>query len=131
MRLILFLMLMTVGVSAMENNSVVTINSVQSTSTISGIAIASAPATSVVISTSMLYRQVCVQNLDWGNFLSCSESVSVSTISTSAQAGVVISTRVAGSGMDPQCFEVVAGHQFYCRSSSITGSSRAVIIRKR
>lgn len=115
----------------MENNSVVIIESVQSTATISGIAIASAPATSVIVSTPMLYRQVCVQNLDFGNFLSCGESVSVSTISTSAQAGVVISTRVAGAGMDPQCFPVVAGNQFYCRSSSVTGSSRAVIIRKR
>ena len=114
---------------AMENNSVVTIGSVQSTITIQGIAVASAPATSVIVSTPMLYRQVCVQNLDSANYLACSESINVSTITTSASAGVFIATG-AVPGL-PFCFEVVAGNQFYCRSSSVTGTSRAVTIRKR
>lgn len=125
------LAIMAAVAPAMENNSVVTTDSVQSTMTVSGIAISSAPATSVVINLKALYRQVCVQNLDTLNFLSCGETVNVSTITSSGFAGVVISTKIAGAGMEPRCFEVVAGNDFFCRSSSVTGSSRAVIVRKR
>ncbi len=132
MRFALFLMLAAVSVQAMENNSVVTIGSVQSTSTIRGLSIDTAAATSVVISLAPLYRQVCVQNLDLVASLACGDNVSVSTLTASNLMGVVVppaaSTTTAAS---PMCFEVVAGRHFYCRSASVTAPTRAVIIRKR
>lgn len=116
---------------AFENNSVVTIHSVQSTSTIQGIAISSSTGTDVIISTGPLYRQICVQNLDNAAYLACSETVSVSTAASNALAGIVVSTAPTSGQNVPSCFEVVAGNAFYCRTSNTAGSSRAVIHRKR
>lgn len=102
-----------------------------STMTVSAINISSGVATSVVISTNPLYRQVCVQNLDSVSFLSCSDNVNVSTIQANNLFGVYLPTATATtlSAVAP-CFEVVPGNNFYCRSAA-SNPSRAVIIRKR
>ncbi len=110
----------------------VTIDSVSSTVTIRGVDISSAPTFSVIISTSFLYRQVCVQNFDTSAFLACSENVNVSSQTAQNNVGTIIAP--AGSATTPAmptCFSVVAGNNFYCRTSSVTGTTRAGITRGR
>ncbi len=105
---------------------------VTSTMTIVSVSIATQTPTSVIGSLKPLYRQVCIQNLDWNASLSCSESVSISTIPTSASYGLYITTASAASlSVAPPCFEVVPGNNFYCLSSSVSKASTAVVIRKR
>ncbi len=103
-----------------------------STMTVSMVSIATQTATSVVVSTGPLYRQVCVQNLDWNSSLSCGENVNVSTIQASGLYGIYVTTATAVTlSATPPCFEVVPGKNFYCQSSNVAAPSRAVIIRKR
>lgn len=110
----------------------VTMDSVSSTNTIRGIDIASATATSVIISTSILYRQACVQNFDTSAFLACSENPNVSTMTASNIVGTIIAPAASASApASPLCFSVPAGTNFYCRTSSITGTTRAGIGRGR
>ena len=105
---------------------------VTSTMTVSAMSISNVTPTDVIVSTAPLYRQVCVQNLDTTAFLACGESISVSTQSASSLMGVYLTTATAVSYAVPSdCFEVVPGKRFYCLSASATGTSRAVIIRKR
>lgn len=102
-----------------------------STYTVVGLSISSAPATSVVIDTLQMYRQVCVQNLDTSSALYCSENVNVSTNSASALIGVVISAASAVTTPNgPTCFSIVGGMNFYCKNGG-AGSTRAVIVRAR
>ena len=121
-----------VGASALEPVTV-TIDSVSSTMTIRGIDISSGTTpTNVVISLTMLYRQVCVQNLDATSHIACSESTLVSVTASSDNAGAVIApASAAGSPSAPTCFSIPAGTAFYCKSSSAAGSTRAVIARGR
>lgn len=115
---------------AIENNLVVTIESVYSTSTIATVTIASVTTTDIVISTVPLYRQVCVQNLSQTSYLACSENVNVSSTPTDALFGVEVSS--GGVPLAPICLPVVAGQRFYCRSSGTTQAAhRAAIHRKR
>lgn len=132
-RLILLavLFLSAVGASALEPVTV-TIDSVSSTNTIRGIDISSAPATSIVISTAMGYRQVCVQNFSATNYLACSENVNVSTLTAQNHVGTIIGVAASTSAPSfPTCFSISAGTNFYCRTSSVTGSTRAGIARGR
>lgn len=120
-----------VGVQALEPVTV-TIDSVSSTNTIRGIDISSAPTTSVIVSTSLLYRQVCIQNFDTVAFLACSENVNVSSQTAQNHVGTIIAP--AGSATSPAapiCFSVSAGTNFYCRTSSVSGTTRAGIARGR
>lgn len=107
------------------------IESVGSTNTVMGITIASSPVTSVIISTAALYRQVCVQNLDQSGYLACGETINVSTMSSSAFAGVIITTASTTNIVPPYCFTVPPGTNFYCGSSRVNTTSRAIIMRKR
>lgn len=121
-----------VGAQALEPVTV-TIDSVSSTMTIRGIDISSGSTpTNVIISTTQLYRQVCVQNLDATSYIACSESTLVSITASSNNAGAVIApASTAGSPAAPTCFSIPAGTAFYCKSSSAAGSTRAVIARGR
>lgn len=134
MRRFIFAVMMMVagsGVEALEPVTV-TIDSVSSTNTIRGIDISSAPTTSVIVSTSVLYRQVCVQNFDTTAFLACSENVNVSTQTAQNHVGAIIAPApTASTPNSPLCFSVSAGTNFYCRTSSITGTTRAGIARGR
>ena len=132
-RLILLavLFLSAVGAQALEPVTV-TIDSVSSTNTIRGIDISSAPATSVVISTGMLYRQVCIQNFSATSYLACSENVNVSTLTAQNHVGTILGVAASTSAPSfPTCFSISAGTNFYCRTSSVTGSTRAGIARGR
>ncbi len=104
---------------------------VTSTMTVSGIAISTFTGTDVVVSTSALYRQVCVQNLDTSNYIACGDTVSVSTQPANALAGVQIAKGAAAVPVAPACFELVPGHRFWCASGSTSAATNAVIIRKR
>lgn len=120
-----------VGAQALEP-ATVTIDSVSSTNTIRGIDISSQTATSVIISTRTLYRQVCVQNFDTTAFLACSEDVNVSTQTAQNHVGTLIAPApTASTPSTPTCFAVSAGTDFYCRTSSVTGTTRAGIGRGR
>ena len=120
-----------VGASALEPVTV-TIDSVSSTNTIRGIDISSAPATSVIISTGMGYRQVCIQNFDTSAFLACSENVNVSTQTAQDLVGTIIApATAANTPASPLCFSVSAYTNFYCRTSSTTGTTRAGVARGR
>lgn len=106
---------------------------VTSTVTVSAVNISSGAgnATSVLVSTGPLYRQVCIQNLDYASFLSCGDNVNVSTVQASNLFGIFLATASATTlSVYPPCFEVVPGKDFYCRSAA-SNPSRAVIIRKR
>lgn len=110
----------------------VTVDSVSSTDTVRGVDISSQTAFDIIISTAFLYRQACVQNLDTSAFLACGDNVNVSTISTSNQIGVIIPPApTIATAATPLCFSVSAGTHWYCRTSSVTGSTRAVIQRGR
>ena len=132
MRGLIFAVAVMLAGVAHADNAVTSIMGVTSTMTVSGISIATQTATSVVISTAPLYRQVCVQNLDWSNFIACGENPSVSTLTASGLMGVYLTTATAASlANPPPCFEVVPGKNFYCLSASHSAPSPAVIIRKR
>ena len=123
--------MLAVRASALEPVTV-TIESVSSTDTIRGIDISSAPTTSVIVSTSPLYRQVCVQNFDTTAFLACSENVNVSSQTAQNSVGTIIAPAPSASSPNaPLCFSVSAGTNFYCRTSSVTGTTRAGITRGR
>ncbi len=110
-----------------------TIDTVSSTNTFSGIDISSSVPTSVVVSTSPLYRQVCVQNISTSVYLACGERVNVSTITTSSRIGVILPAATAiTTPYAPTCFSISAGTDFYClHDAALLGTSRAVIIRGR
>ena len=112
--------------------AVPSIMAVTSTMTIATVNIATQTATDVIVSTVPLYRQVCIQNLDAGAFITCGENVNVSTLSASGLFGAYLTTATAASFNTPaDCFEVVPGNRFYCHSGSVSAASRAVITRKR
>lgn len=120
-----------VGAAALEPVTV-TIDSVSSTNTIRGISISSATPTSVVISTSIGYRQVCIQNFDTTAFLACSELPTVSTQTAQDHVGTIIAPApAANSPASPLCFSVSAYTNFYCRTSSVSGTTRAGVARGR
>lgn len=124
-------MVLAIGVHALEPVTV-TIDGVSSTDTVRGVDISSQTATDIIISTNPLYRQACVQNLDTSAFLACGDSVSVSTITTNILIGVVVPPASAvTTPATPLCFSVPAGNHWYCRTSSTTGTTRAVIQRGR
>ena len=119
------------GVRALEPVAV-TIDSVSSTDTVRGVDISSHTAFDIIVSTLPLYRQACVQNLDTSAFLACSDSLNVSTLTANGAIGVVLpAAPTATTPATPTCFSVVAGNRWYCRTSSVTGTTRAVIIRGR
>lgn len=111
----------------------VTIDSVSSSMTVRGIDISSSVPTSVIVSTTPLFRQVCVQNISTSTWLACGDNVKVSTITTGDGIGVVIpAAPTITTPYTPTCFSVVAGNHYYClHSADLNGTSRAVIIRGR
>lgn len=89
----------------------------------------SAGATSVVISTAPLWREVCVQNIG-GVGLFCGDSSNVTSTLTSDSVGVNIAT--AAATPPPVCFPLVPGQDFFCAAAlQSAGTSRAVIRRRR
>lgn len=121
---------MTAGARA--ESVMATMDTVSSTVAVRGIDISSAPTTNVIIDENRQYRQVCVQNLDTSSFLACGENVNVSTLTASNLMGVVVPpAATASTPQAPSCFSVVAGSLFYCRTSSVSGTTRAVIVRGR
>ena len=126
-------LLFLVGSSARALEPVtVTIDSVSSTMTIRGIDVSSAPTTNVIISTVAAYRQICVQNFDTTAFVACSENVSVSSITSNILVGTIVAPAATATQPNaPTCFSIPAGTSFYCRTSSVTGTTRAGITRGR
>lgn len=112
---------------------VVTIDSVSSTDTVSGISISSGAPTDIIVSTGPLYRQACVQNFDTTTFLMCGENVNVSTNTSSNLVGVQIAPAQSTSATAaPTCFGIPAGKRWYCLNSGTTGgNTRASITRGR
>ena len=129
--LIFAVAVMLAGVAHAGDFSEPVIFGVTSTITISGVSIATQTATDVVISTNLLYRQVCVQNLDTNAYIACGDTVNVSTTAANALAGVQIAKAPAAGPAIPFCFELVPGKRFWCESASVTAASPASIIRKR
>ena len=120
------------GVARAGDFSSPVILGVTSTMTVSNIAITTQTATDVIVSTRPLYRQVCIQNLDTTAFVTCSDSSVISTMTTSVNMGVYLTTATATSlSMPVPCFEVVPGNRFFCQSASLTAASRVITIRKR
>lgn len=105
---------------------------ISSTRTTVGMDISSAPATNIIVSTTAVWRQACVQNLDITAFLACGENILVSTLTSHALAGTFISPATSSTTFaTPTCFSVLTGSPFYCRSSSVTGTTRASVSRGR
>ncbi len=128
----LALVLMLTGAAHALEPVTVTIDGVSSTNTVSGVDISSQTTFDIIVSTSSLYREACVQNLDTSAFLACGDNVNVSTVSTSGLIGIIIpAAPTATTPATPLCFSVPAGNHWYCRTSSVTGTTRAVIQRGR
>jgi hypothetical protein len=97
-----------------------------------GIDISSAPATSIVLGPNNGWQNVCLQNLDLTNALYCGDSVSVSSITTNALIGTIIPPAVdATHPAQPTCFALVAGADFFCRTGSTSGTTRAGVAKSR
>lgn len=125
------LVMCSVGAKALEQ-ATATIDTVSSTMTIVGLTLSSSTPTSVIVSTAMLYRQVCVQNFDTSAFVACSENPGVSTMTANVAIGTIIApAATATQPATPLCFSVVAGKNFYCMTSSITGTTRIGTTRGR
>ncbi len=122
----------TFGGATRSPEAATKITVVRSSNTTSGITISSASATSVIVDTTQMFSQVCVQNFDTSAFLACSENASVSTQTANALIGTVLApaASVTAPAM-PACFGVIPGYNFYCRTSSVSGTTRAGITRVR
>ncbi len=100
--------------------------------TVGGLAISSAPATSVIGTAGQAWRQVCVQNWDTANALYCGETVSVSSttnVSTALLGNLVPPAVDATHPSTPMCFIIVEGMDYFCRTGKTTGSSTSVITK--
>lgn len=108
------------------------VTTVKSSETVRGIDISSQTPTSIVIDTTQMFRQVCVQNLETITSLACGENPAVSTITTSNLIGIIVPPATSTSTVpSPTCFAIVPGRNFYCLGSKNTASSRAVVMRAR
>lgn len=98
-----------------------------------GADISSAPATDVTFGANDPgWKNLCIQNLDTSKFLACGPDLEVSTQTASNQVGVLIRPMPSSTQPDPPtCFAIVARAPFYCRSSSVTGTTRAGVHRFR
>ena len=117
-----------------ETGGVPTVQTAPSTGTVLAITIASHTATSVVISTgyaSVLYRGVYVQNLSQNGAVNCSESISVSTQSASANYGIMLASAAAITPPLPFYFPLPAGGNFYCKCNAHDLTCRVVTYRIR
>ncbi len=104
----------------------------RSSSTAIGMSISSATPTNVIVDTTQMFSQVCVQNLEVAAYLACSENSAVSISSNAAAVGTIIRATPAGFLPDaPTCFPVIAGYPFYCKTSLTTGSTKAAVRRDR
>lgn len=104
----------------------------KSSVTIQGISVSSAPTTNVIVDITQMYSQVCVQNFDTSSFLACSENISVSTLTANALIGTIIAPAASATApATPTCFPVIPGRPFYCRTASVSASTRAGTTRVR
>lgn len=129
-RMLLVAMLAIAGLShanAAEPTSAV-VPQMSASQSCGAISISTSAATSVVDGTKYKYRDVAVQNIDSTYALNCSDSVSVSTTSTSALYGLVVP---AGSPGGLAVFYLVPGQDWYCKSQSVTAATRAVVCKGR
>ena len=95
-----------------------------------GISISSQTPTDVTESSGTeKYRFVSVQNLNTGASLYCSDNVAVSTITTNATAGVLISSNTPAN--IEKTFTLVPGDKWYCLTNLTTASTRAAVCRGR
>lgn len=129
--IVVALMMAATGAYALEPVTV-TIDGVSSTDTVRGVDISSQTTFNIIISTLPLYRQACVQNVDTTSYVACGDNANVSTVTTSNLIGVIIpAAPTVSTPASPLCFSVPAGNPWYCRTSSVTGSTRAIIQRGR
>lgn len=101
----------------------------RSSNTCDTVSISSQPATEIVRSSVTFFTQIHVQNFDSGKQVWCSDSVDVSTLTTSNLAGVKIGT--TGLDTDKITFPLVPGQLWYCINDGVTGIVRASICRRR
>ena len=128
--ILLGVLLLAPGLAIAESTTAVT-PTVASSITITGLDISSSPAVDVT-GGSGIWRQICVQNFNTSYFIACGESLAVSTLTTSGYVGTIIpAAPTATSPAAPTCFYTVAGNSFYCRTSSVVGTSRAGITKAR
>lgn len=99
----------------------------RSSSAVSGMLIGQT-ATQVVVGSTTMTTQICVQNLDSAAVLACGESAIVTWMVSMANVGTMIYTSPGMAA--PLCLPVLAGKNFYCASSAAAGS-RASIRRDR
>lgn len=91
-----------------------------------GVDIASAPATSVVGGIDQGIKNVCLQNLDTTYSIVCGDTISVSSITTNSLIGTIIAPAVSTTSVSsPTCFPIVENADFFCRTTKVTGSTRA------
>ena len=109
-----------------------TMDTAASTWTAVGVSIGTATPTDLTAGINGGFRQVCAQNLDTTYALYCSENVSVSSAPSSGNVGVIVAPAASATApATPSCFHILEGTNFYCRSGSTTGTTRAVVIRAR
>jgi hypothetical protein len=123
----LFSILAALAVSpAMAIDSATPVVSQYSTTmTVRGVTISSWTGTSMVISTSPQYRDICVQNVSTAS-LFCADTPNISTITATMNAIQLSTYSVIPL---PYCFPLVPGKNFYCEyGGTDQGSGRATVI---
>lgn len=95
--------------------------------------ISSQTATSIVVDTDAGYKRLGIQNLNASQALYCGDSVSVSSIATNSAFGFVLppATSTTAPTIPPVWVNIRAGQNYYCRTGSVVGTGRAVVIRER
>ena len=126
MKIILALLLLAAAhpLSAQPDPVMQVSETVQSSYTISGVAISSSVGTGVIISTASMIRWVAVENLDSSANLFCSPRPGVSA-STGTTAGWEIAH---GNSYK---FVILPGSQFYCINDGGSASVWAVVYQGR
>lgn len=93
---------------------------------LTGIDISSAPAVSVVGGTDQGIKNICLQNLDTTFSIVCGDTINVSSITTNSLIGTIIAPAVSTTSVSaPTCFPIVENADFFCRTTKVTGSTRA------
>ena len=77
------------------------------------------------------YRRIGVQNLNAAQALYAGTSISVSSIATNSNFGVVLAPATSTTApATPMWFTISAGQSFYLLTGSVVGTGRAVILRE-
>lgn len=131
MKYLALLLILASPVAAWEP-SAPSISAYSSTMTITGVSISSSIPTSVLLSTSPQYRDVCIQNPSTYTKVFCGETITFST-TTGNETALIFSTSTIGVIAAPYCLPLLPGQNFYCMggaNGTAAGSNTRITVIK-